>query len=243
MGFFIGVPIMLDNESLIVFQLYHSRFLPNLTVFSNALTSDEQLALRKLKSEAHQRSYIISRYCCRLFLAMFNAVDRRSIVYRTEPRGKPYAVNKSGEPYEIQFNLSHSNELCLLVFGKSRKLGVDVEYIDSGFDREDVINTYFSIDEREHINNCSHNENIERFYQMWTLKEAYLKSTGVGIIDNLADYSVQQVLKSKSSLLQPLQVDKGSYKAAIACDNPRFKIKSLGACDSFAFIEKLIQLQ
>ncbi len=234
---------MLDNEGLIVFQLYHYRFLPNLTAFANALTSEEQVAFQQLKSIVHQRNYIISRYCCRLILATFNAVDHRSVFYRTESRGKPIAVNKNAEPYEVQFNISHSNELCLLVFGQSRNLGVDVEYIDTGFDIDAVTTAYFSEEERMHLKTSKHDERVALFYQMWTLKEAYLKSIGVGVTDGLADYSVLQLLNSKSSLLQPLHVDSGNYKAAIACDTPRFSVELLDASDSFRFIKKLAQIQ
>ncbi len=81
---------------------------------------------------------------------------------------------ESGKPYTDKMNISisHSGENVLVGFN-DLDIGVDIEVIKD-FDKR-LISRYFSENEQNFIK--SDND----FFLIWTVKEAYLKLTGVGL--------------------------------------------------------------
>ena len=92
--------------------------------------------------------------------------------------------NSQGKPYflshrEIFFNISHSSNYVVCVIG-DRPVGIDIEGGRKG--RQNLAKRFFDISEAEWIEegDCD-----ERFFRIWTLKEAYGKATGQGVLDIL----------------------------------------------------------
>jgi len=77
------------------------------------------------------------------------------------------------------FNISHSGNMVVVVFS-NREVGVDVEKIKG--DRRNIAQRFFTTSE---INDMKAIENEQQqqlyFYQLWTLKESYMKAMGSGI--------------------------------------------------------------
>lgn len=91
--------------------------------------------------------------------------------------GKPYFLDFGNV---VTFNLSHSGDVVALAFDFAhREVGVDVEKIDRKFEYWDIAGHYFSARE------CDQIFNHRDFYRFWTKKEALLKVTGVGLVDQL----------------------------------------------------------
>lgn len=88
---------------------------------------------------------------------------------------------------ECLFNVSHSKDEC--VFAVSRyPVGIDIEYVDRDFPTDPMINDVFTVEEQAYLN---HSEDRTRaFFQIWTRKEAVLKSVGVGLGASMRDLSV-----------------------------------------------------
>ncbi|MDF2434262.1 MAG: 4-phosphopantetheinyl transferase, partial [Mucilaginibacter sp.] len=61
-------------------------------------------------------------------------------------------------------------------------LGADVEFINNSFSYLDVIDDHFSIDEAAYIKQSN---SIDRFFMLWTRKEALTKATGKGLDEDL----------------------------------------------------------
>lgn len=97
---------------------------------------------------------------------------------RIEPaeKGKPVVAGYPG----IHFNLSHSGDMVVCAVD-SFPIGVDVEKI-----REidpDVAQSCFTTSEQTYLTEQPRMF-LERFYQLWTLKESYLKALGTGLSRN-----------------------------------------------------------
>lgn len=104
--------------------------------------------------------------------------------------GRNYEVgrDKNGKPVlhgaqNIFFNISHTRGLVVCGISK-RAIGVDTEYIRP-FDRR-LMRRVCTEDEIAYIyggsgEKQSFNQQWERFFRLWTLKESYLKATGQGI--------------------------------------------------------------
>lgn len=96
--------------------------------------------------------------------------------------GKPYFVHIGQD--NIYFNLTHSGDYAACVIG-DKENGIDIEGA-----RKNVLKTakrFFSNDEYEWIAGNDNEEGLQlkRFLQIWTLKEAYSKVTGIGIANGI----------------------------------------------------------
>ena len=105
------------------------------------------------------------------------------------------AYNSQGKPYflsnrEIFFNISHSSNYVACVIG-DRPVGIDIEKARKG--RQNLVKRFFDISEAEWIKEC---DSDQRFFRIWTLKEAYGKATGQGVLDIL-DKIVYRLEKGK----------------------------------------------
>jgi len=101
------------------------------------------------------------------------------------------SYNQFGKP-EIQgkahFNISHSEELCVLALS-DYDVGVDIEYIKDF--REPVAKKVFSENELEFVKGRK-----ERFYAIWSMKESVLKEEGTGFAVSLKDFDVTSAFDS-----------------------------------------------
>ena len=105
------------------------------------------------------------------------------------------AYNSQGKPYflsfrEIFFNISHSSNYVACVIG-DRPVGIDIEKARKG--RQNLARRFFDRAESDWIEEA---ESDERFFRIWTLKEAYGKATGQGVLDIL-DKIVYRLEKGK----------------------------------------------
>ncbi len=109
--------------------------------------------------------------------------------------GKPYIKGQE----TFYFNISHSSEYVVLAYG-DQPVGIDIEKIrDKNIDKNlDVAKRCFTEKEYEYVISgyCNGGGNLEseteqeRFFQIWTMKESYLKLTGAGISVPLNSFEV-----------------------------------------------------
>jgi len=92
-------------------------------------------------------------------------------------RGKPYL---QGTP--LHFSLSHTKDAFLLGVSRSQEIGIDLEGNVPPNEIDSLAEYAFSPDERNLLDRFPRKES---FLKIWTLKEAYLKATGMGMIDTL----------------------------------------------------------
>lgn len=97
--------------------------------------------------------------------------------------GKPYFKNS-----KLYFNVSHSNKKVLIALSDS-ELGIDIQKI-SNYDEERIDKLAKRIYNDNDYNYFNNDENVT-FTQIWTIKEAYLKYVGYGLIKNLHDIVVE----------------------------------------------------
>ncbi len=93
-----------------------------------------------------------------------------------------FALNKYGKPYLINypnyyFSISHTNNAIAIAFSESQ-IGIDIERIQNADLR--IARRFYCEKEKEYIYKAPNNIN-ERFYEIWTRKEAYIKYIGKGL--------------------------------------------------------------
>lgn len=91
----------------------------------------------------------------------------------------PFAHGEFGKPYlpgAVPFSLSHGGDLAVLAVGEEgTELGVDTESLERPW-REAVAKRLFTPEEQLWLQSSG-----ERFFRLWTRKEAVLKCRGSGL--------------------------------------------------------------
>lgn len=142
-----------------------------------------QKADRYLKQSDRHLS-LVSRALVRYLIFELSGKHPRSLSFSTNEYGKPFLVDLP----DIHFNLSHSHGVIACALCRSAAVGVDVEDVGRHTDLS-IADRFFSSSEAELVSKASGPGKTELFFDIWTLKEAYIKAVGKGLSIPLDSFS------------------------------------------------------
>jgi len=87
----------------------------------------------------------------------------------------------------LDFNLSDSREWMALLVSAGPAVGVDIEYCDPAREVMRLARRWFSAGECAALDACPAAARVERFHDLWTLKEAHIKAAGGSLWRDLQD--------------------------------------------------------
>jgi 4'-phosphopantetheinyl transferase len=144
------------------------------------LSAEERAKQARFRFERDQRRYLVTRVLARTVLSRYQRVRPEHWVFSAGPRGRPQISAPRFEP-ALEFNIAHSADLVMLGVTSGRTLGIDAEsltmrdYDIAGLDR------YFAAEERAALLALPATARRRRFFELWTLKESYIKARGLGL--------------------------------------------------------------
>ena len=170
--------------------------------------------------------FVCFHYAVRRILTHYTGLSPEKIQFGKEANGKPHLLVSGVEERPCHFNLSHSGDLGLLAISQDQEIGVDVEQMHALNDLEGVAERVFNAEERTWMNVEEGVKRQERFFTLWTRKEAVVKNLGLGIFADLPSYSVhgngavkvvlpEAVTETKLTVLS--MDDVANAKTALAC--------------------------
>jgi 4'-phosphopantetheinyl transferase len=140
------------------------------------LSHDERASADRFVRPEDRTRYIRSHVALRRVLAEYVGCPPHDLQFERTPEGKPYLTGS-----DVHFNLSHSGRYAVVGVCTASAIGVDVEEIRVIADCHDLALKYFAPHEAAWMSDGSDDEQLERFYRLWTIKEALVKATGVGV--------------------------------------------------------------
>ncbi|MEZ8067378.1 4'-phosphopantetheinyl transferase superfamily protein [Vibrio sp. FF145] len=177
------------------------------------LTVDEIAKVERYRMPSSQIQALYVRNYLRKVLSSYS--DLMPEAWRLEygEKGKPRLIEKQQIETGLNFNISHSKEHLLIAVcqreGKQVQLGVDIEHARSSTNIDSIMKHYFSDTELTDLLELNKEEQRERFFDLWALKESYIKATGKGLATSLRSFSfdfsnlTEQTLPIHSSDFQP----------------------------------------
>jgi phosphopantetheinyl transferase len=115
------------------------------------------------------------------------------------------ALTATGKPYlpdfpNVHFNITHCDGLVACAFDH-HEIGLDAEL--PGYFPEVLIGRALSDKEKHCLITAGSDECLrqERFYRFWTLKEAYVKKSGIGVDTDLKAFSFSPEAVAEASAL------------------------------------------
>ena len=152
------------------------------------LNEVEYKRYKEYSVEKARKEFLFGRYLLKSVLSEYLNINPERIILRKNEYGKLFLDEKHHQ-VNIKFNLSHSDGFVVGVFTLENDVGIDIEKI--GKNISNIVRRFFSLEEKEYIN-CISNNFLRKHlaYQIWTLKEAYLKAKGIGLNISLNSFSV-----------------------------------------------------
>jgi 4'-phosphopantetheinyl transferase len=114
---------------------------------------------------------------------MYLSLEPEAVRFAYGPQGKPRLAHASADA-RLRFNVSHAHGLLLVAVACAREVGVDVEYVRPIPEADRIAERMFSLQERERLHRLPDSERLPAFFTAWTLKEAYVKGLGHGLLMN-----------------------------------------------------------
>lgn len=144
---------------------------------ASTLSLKEKRKAVRFRKEEDRQLYVGGRGLLRVLIGECLDLLPSEIIIREERYGKPYL---SGYEGTFQFNVSNSgSKVAIVINPAGNAVGIDIEQVDTSFEYWEIAAHYFTTKECDRI--YSHRD----FYKFWTKKEALLKVTGVGLVDDL----------------------------------------------------------
>lgn len=153
------------------------------------LSYEERSREKRFRFDTDRRQFLLAHALLRMLLSQYLACSPASISFGRNFYGKPSLVSPATSG--LTFNISHTAGLAVCAVGVDCSVGVDVERSDREVDELTLAKRYFSPSEFELLASTSTADRRETFFQLWTLKEAYIKARGMGLTIPLADFAFE----------------------------------------------------
>jgi len=136
------------------------------------LTQEEQERGGRYRQLKDQQHFSLRRALLKVVLARELSLEAKDLPLQEDPYHKP----QLGTDPHLQFNLSHTETHGIIAIHPNQAVGIDIERVRPLEAWESLLESFASPREKEWV------INVDRFFMLWTLKEALLKYQGTGFL-------------------------------------------------------------
>jgi len=153
------------------------------------LPDDERARMGRFHFERDREIFLTAHGLLRQVLSVHTGQPARSLTFERGEHGRPELAGPASGA--VRFNLSHTEGLVTVVVHPTADCGVDVERVGRRTDALKVAERFFSPEEVAGLHAQPAERQRQRFFELWTLKEAYIKARGMGLALPLRRFSFQ----------------------------------------------------
>ena len=168
----------------------------------------ELARLERFRFATDRHLFLVSHALLRCVLARSLGREPESLGFECGAHGKPRLSGQDSASAALAFNLSHSGgQAVVAVQAGAAAIGVDIESHRPERRFDAIAHRFFSPEEVAALRALQADARSERFFDLWTLKEAYIKARGMGLQLPLGDFGFSfqgdTVLFSAKASLDP----------------------------------------
>lgn len=182
------------SNGIHVVRINISKNLHHISDQKHLLKNPEQQKLSRIVKQGDKNIFLCSQVMKRIVCGQYLNIPPDEIEFDFTENKKPFI---SGQP-DFHFNISHSGNWIIMILSNN-PCGIDVENIQPDFDFDGVMKLTYHPDEIGYVQRSP--DQHKAFFRIWTIKESFLKATGVGLIDNLSDLNM---IKNSTLLENPI---------------------------------------
>lgn len=170
-----AIPLIQENA----FQHYIERL-------SALLPESGKKQVFKYKQMDDLQRSLLGEALARSVLSIKTQISPQMVEINRTEKGKPFIQGSNN----LYFNISHSGNWVVLAVS-DQEIGIDVEKIREPHYR--IAKRYFSAGEVKTLNTLEGSEKMSYFFDLWTLKESYLKMLGKGLTKSLGSFTLTKI--------------------------------------------------
>ncbi|PFD35307.1 4'-phosphopantetheinyl transferase [Bacillus cereus] len=189
--------------------------------FSNLISNEKRERMKRLLNLCDINRTLIGDLLIRSLICQKYKINNEEIRFIYNEYGKPFVENFS----DFHFNISHSGEWVVCATANSN-VGIDIEKV-SDIEALKLANEYFSEEEFYDLSNMNFDEQINYFFDLWTLKESYIKTIGKGLYIPLNSFSIK---KESRTLISYKNIPQNFYFRQYNIE-PHYKISACATRD------------
>lgn len=201
--------LILGSDEVHVWRATLDQTTSQIENFRHTLAADEQARAERFYFRRDREHFIVARGVLRALLGFYLNKAPECLSFRYSSHGKPALARESGGD-TVRFNLSHSRGVALYAVTRGREVGIDLEYIRSDLEVEQIAERFFSCREIATLRALPIDLRTYAFFLCWTRKEAYIKARGEGLSLPLDQFDVSLIPGEPAALLS---THRGSHEA------------------------------
>ncbi|OZI34728.1 hypothetical protein CAL29_14740 [Bordetella genomosp. 10] len=151
-------------------------------VFSTRYLNDDECArAQRYRNARDAQRFAVTRSLLRQLLGKYAGQPAAALRFVYTDRGRPELPSA----YELSFNVSHSGDYALIVVSRCRAVGIDIERVNPSIDWQGMLPLVCTDSESVLLSAAAPEDRTRLFFDIWTGKEALLKTLGHGITEAL----------------------------------------------------------
>lgn len=144
------------------------------------LTTDELVRASRFRFRADRDRFTITRGILRTLLGEYVGMAPQGLHFSFNSWGKPRLCTAENRE-QIEFNVSHSGNYSLMVFGIAIDVGIDIEFLSRQRCIMELADLVLSPSEKLCFRNIPQEAREKTMLRIWTRKEALIKALGAGL--------------------------------------------------------------
>jgi 4'-phosphopantetheinyl transferase len=162
-----------------------------LQAYSALLSAAERQREARFRLAPDRHSYLVTHAMLRTVLSRYVPLHPQAWRFVTNEHGRPEIANAVPPSAHMNFSVSHARGIVAVAVTRAEAVGVDTEDVREAAAPMDVASRYFASREVLALLALPADRQSDRFYEFWTLKEAYIKARGLGLSLPLEKISFQ----------------------------------------------------
>jgi 4'-phosphopantetheinyl transferase len=172
---------MLDQRIHLYVGLIEDINLRSCIACFGTLSVAEKCRAERFMFERDRREFLVAHGLVRAALSRaVPEINPSDWVIISDEHGRPYVAGPTGVGV-VHFSLSHTKGCVACAISPNEAIGIDVEESSPRDWLLEVAETSFSAKEVAALRALEPREQAKRFFECWTLKEAYIKARGKGL--------------------------------------------------------------
>lgn len=193
----------------------------------SVLDKDKQARVNRFVKHGDALRTLIADILARLMICSRLDILPHKIEFNCNAYGKPCLKANNA----IHFNASHSENWIVCAID-DKPLGIDIEHIKP-IDLH-IAERFFSVEENKALECTANDKKLEYFYDLWTLKESYIKALGKGLSIPLDSFAI---LKYEDRIVLKRTVDTNTYYFRQYAVDGNYKLSVCGINSTFDDIQ------
>jgi 4'-phosphopantetheinyl transferase len=193
--------IEFGKDEVHIWRASLTQYPATLSELSALLAPDERRRAEKYYRAVDRDRFIVARGVLRKLISIYLPISPGALQFIYNEYGRPSIADDQNDR-NLNFNLSHSNDLVLYAFRLERGLGIDIEYIREDFATLEIAEHFFAKDEVAALRSLPVDQRVKGFFNCWSRKESYIKALGMGVSFPLDRFTVSLAPGDAPALLK-----------------------------------------